>query len=62
MREEPIEIFGIEVPPPTIDGMPIRSVDPLRLSKAHRRHDAVADITEGDDLALGWSTTAGACR
>ncbi len=31
--EEPVTVFGIEVPPPKIDGVPIRSADPLPLSK-----------------------------
>jgi len=31
--EEPIEVFGVEVPPPKIDGVPVRSVDPLPLPK-----------------------------
>ena len=31
--EEPATIFGIEVPPPKIDGIPVRSVDPLPLPK-----------------------------
>lgn len=31
--EEPIVVLGIEVPPPEIDGIPVRSVDPLPLPK-----------------------------
>ena len=32
--EEPTSLLGVEVPPPRIDGIPVRSVDPLPL---HRR-------------------------
>jgi hypothetical protein len=31
--EEPITVLGLEVPPPAIDGIPIRSADPLPLDK-----------------------------
>ena len=31
--EEPTTLMGLEIPPPKIDGVPIRSVDPLPLPK-----------------------------